>query len=253
MRRRRVRAVVDPLMSSLFAAFFDDAALFPPGNAPMADAVAAHLARRGTQDGQLVGPFVCPTARLDELREVLGHGHLELALVSTVDELTDVLDQLAAQQNLTLAAVELRGPVDGLPELPANLRVFVERPWDSGFDIPDGAMLKLRCGGAEAGDVPSSTQLGGAIEHCVRHDQAFKLTAGLHHAVRTDGEHGFLNVLAAVGAASDGGDPVAVLDERDPAALKIGNPEAVRRLFRSIGTCSIDEPLADLRALELIR
>jgi hypothetical protein len=243
---------VDPLMSSLFSTFFDDAALFPPGNAPMTDAVAAHLARRGTHDGQLVGPFVCPTARLDELREELGHGHLDLALVSTVDELTDVRARLATQQNLTLVAVELKGQVQTVPELPAVLRVFVERSWCDSFEVPAGSMLKLRCGGAEAGDVPSSTQLGGAIEHCVRHDQPFKLTAGLHHAVRTDGQHGFLNVLAAVSAAIEGGDPVPALLESDPAALKVTSPQAVRRLFRSIGTCSIDEPLADLRDLELI-
>jgi hypothetical protein len=239
-------------MAPLFEAFFDDAALFPPGNAPMAEAVAAHLARRGTHDGELVGPFVCPTARLDELRKALGHGHLELALVATVDELTDVLRRLAAQQNLTLVAVELRGPVGELPELPAGLRVFVERPWGDGFEVPDGAMLKLRCGGAEPSATPSSTQLGAAIEHCVRHDLAFKLTAGLHHAVRTDHEHGFLNVLAAVSVAIDGGDPVPSLLEHDAAALKVASPREVRQLFRSIGTCSIDEPLADLRDLELI-
>jgi hypothetical protein len=243
---------VDPLMPALFEAIFDDAALFPPGNAPMAEAVRAHLARRGTHDGQLVGPFVCPTARLDELRDALGHGHLELALVSTVDELAEVLGRLAAQQNLTLAAVELKGPVDDLPELPTGLRVFVERPWGNGFDVPAGAMLKLRCGGAEPSDTPSSAQLGSAIEHCVRHDLSFKLTAGLHHAVRTDRDHGFLNVLAAVGAAVDGGDPVPALLESDAAALKVSNPDAVRRLFRSVGTCSIDEPVADLHALELI-
>lgn len=239
-------------MPSTFTAFFDDAALFPPGNAPMSDAVRAHLARRGTHDGQLVGPFVCPAARLDELRDVLGHGHLELALVSTVDDLADVLGRLAAQRNLTLVAAELKGPVDQFPELPTGLRVFVERPWGEAFEVPAGAMLKLRCGGAEASDTPSSAQLGAAIEHCVRHDLAFKLTAGLHHAVRTDRDHGFLNVLAAVNAAIDGSDPVPALLETDPAALKVSNPDAVRRLFRSIGTCSIDEPFADLRALELI-
>lgn len=240
------------MADSMFGAFFDDAALFPPGNAPMADAVRVHLGRRGTADGQLVGPFVCSAARLDELRDALGHGHLELALVATVDDLTDVLGRLAAQQNLTLAAVELSGPVDALPELPTGLRVFVERPWADGFDVPAGAMLKLRCGGASTSDTPSSAQLGAAIERCVRHDLAFKLTAGLHHAVRTDADHGFLNVLAAVGAAVEGGDPVPMLQERDPAALKVSNPQEARRLFRSVGTCSIDEPLADLRALELI-
>ncbi|MCW2800512.1 MAG: hypothetical protein JWQ70_1984, partial [Aeromicrobium sp.] len=250
--------VLDPLMpapflaGTVFEAFFDDAALFPPANAPMAEAVRAHLARRGTPDGQLVGPFVCPTARLDELRDALGHGHLELALVSTVDELADVMDRLAAQQNLTLAAVELKGPVDSLPELPVGLRVFVERGWRDSYDLPDGAMLKLRCGGAEAADTPSSAQLGQAIQHCVEHDLPFKLTAGLHHAVRTEREHGFLNVLASVNSAIDGSDPVPSLLDNDAAELKVSNPGAVRRLFRSIGTCSIDEPLTDLRALELI-
>ena len=239
-------------MNPLFAGFFDDAALFPPGNAPMDEAVSVHLARRGTHDGQLVGPFVCTTARLEELGEALGHGHLELALVSTVDGLTDVLDHLAAQQNLTLVAVEVRGPVAALPELPLGLRVFVERPWADSLGVPAAAMLKLRCGGAEPSDTPSSAQLGAAIQLCVRQDLAFKLTAGLHRAVRTDREHGFLNVLAAVREAIDGGDPAPVLDERDPASLKVTSPEEVRRLFRSIGTCNIDEPLTDLRALGLI-
>ena len=44
----------------MFARFFDDAALFPPGSAPMPAAVAAHRARRSA----LVGPFVVPVALL---------------------------------------------------------------------------------------------------------------------------------------------------------------------------------------------
>lgn len=239
-------------MSDLFEAFFDDAALFPPGNTPMAEAVSAHLARRGTAEGQLVGPFVCPTPRLDELREAVGHGHLDLALVSTVDELTDVLARLAAQQNLTLVAVELKGEVTELPELPNGLRVFVERSWHDSYEVPEGAMLKLRCGGPTVRDTPSACQLGEAIQHCVEHDLPFKLTAGLHHAARTEREHGFLNILAAVNATIEGSDPVPSLLESEVAALKVSDPAAVRRLFRSIGTCSIDEPVADLRELGLI-
>ena len=87
--------------------FFDDAALFPPGNAPIANAVRAHLARRGTKDGQLVGPFVCSVARLEDLQGVIGHGHLYLALDSTVDHLTDVLGRPDAQQTPTFVAVQL--------------------------------------------------------------------------------------------------------------------------------------------------
>ena len=237
---------------NFFGAFFDDAAIFPPGNMPMPDAVRAHLARRGTPNGEFVGPFICSAARLGELRETLGHGHLELALVATVDEFSAVAGELASQQNLTLVSVELKGPVEALPPTPKDLRVFVERTWHESFDVPAGAMLKLRCGGPDIRDTPSACQLGGAIEHSVEHDLPFKLTAGLHRAVRTERTLGFLNILAAVNAAIDGGDPVPALLESDAAALKVSNPQAVRRLFRSIGTCSIDEPLDDLRGLELI-
>jgi len=40
---------------SLFAGLFDDAALFPPGDAPMAAAVPAHRELRARL-GELVGP-----------------------------------------------------------------------------------------------------------------------------------------------------------------------------------------------------
>ncbi|MDR7085782.1 hypothetical protein J2X11_000621 [Aeromicrobium panaciterrae] len=236
----------------MFHQFFDDAAIFPPGNMPMKEAVRAHLARRGTPEGEYVGPFICSAPRLGELRDALGHGHLELSLVATVDEFNHAAHDLAAQQNLTLVALELNGEVDRLPEIPNGLRVFVERTWHESLRVPEGAMLKLRCGGPDTRDTPSACQLGGAIQHCVENDLAFKLTAGLHHAVRTERDHGFLNILAAVNAAIDGSDPVPALLESDAAALKVSNPEAVRRLFRSIGTCSIDEPVTDLRELELI-
>ncbi len=97
----------------MFHHFLDDAAIFPPGNMAMDEAVNAHLARRGTPDGEYVGPFICSAARLGELREALGHGHLELSLVATVDELAVVGEELRTQQNLTLVAVELKG--DGRP------------------------------------------------------------------------------------------------------------------------------------------
>lgn len=240
MRRRDLRVVVDPVT---FEAFLDDAALFPPGDAPMPDAVADHLARRATPDGRYVGPFVCPVSRLDELAVALGVGHLDVALVGPAGEIGPL------PPGITLVAVELFGPVTSLPAVPTGVRVFVERPWDGPPDVPAGAMLKLRCGGAH---VPSACELGIAIRHCVDHDVPFKLTAGLHHAVRSGDEHGFLNVMAAVAAAMDGRDPVPSLLVDDAAALDLGRSADVRRLFRSVGTCSIDEPLTDLRGLGLV-
>lgn len=225
----------------MFTAFFDDAALFPPGNAPMTDAVRAHLCRAAMPDGAFVGPFVCPADRLDELAEVLGGDRIEVAVVG--------LPTLPMPVGVVMTAVELKGPLVALPEVPPGVRVFVERGWDGELDVPAGAALKLRCGGAY---VPTSHELGDAIAHCVQEGLTFKLTAGLHHAVRRDGTHGFLNVLAAVDAALRGDDPVGILDERDPDQLGVKDPAAVRRVFASIGTCSIEEPLTNLRLLGLL-
>ena len=52
-----------PLLTHLV----DDAALFPPGNATMADAVRGHLAARSGPHAGLVGFFLCPVSRLPEL------------------------------------------------------------------------------------------------------------------------------------------------------------------------------------------
>src|ERR1051325_11582596 len=53
---------------------------------------------------------------------------------------------------------------------------------------------KLRCGGAR---VPTRNEVGVFIRRCRDEGTRLKATAGLHHALPTDGEHGFLNLLAA--------------------------------------------------------
>ena len=48
----------------------DDAAIFPPGNSPLPEAVAAHRAYRTAPYAALVGPFVISDTRLPDLLEV---------------------------------------------------------------------------------------------------------------------------------------------------------------------------------------
>lgn len=125
-----------------------------------------------------------------------------------------------------------------------------------------GLRVKLRTGGAVAAAFPSEQVLADAVAACLDAGVAFKLTAGLHHAVRHRDaptgfeQHGFLNVLAAVTSA---GDLAGTLAERDAAVLveRISRltPDDVARArdrFASFGTCSTSEPLADLRSLGLI-
>ena len=49
----------------------DDAAIFPPGDAPMPAALAAHDEHRSSWYADLVGPFLCSDTRLPELQRAL--------------------------------------------------------------------------------------------------------------------------------------------------------------------------------------
>jgi hypothetical protein len=82
----------------------------------------------------------------------------------------------------------------------------------------------------------------------------FKATAGLHHPVRSEHEHGFLNFLTAADLAAAGADEAElrdVLAATDAAALGTGSAKG-RELFVSIGSCSFSEPVEDLQGLGLL-
>lgn len=57
---------------ALFAGLCDDAAVFPPGLAPLPDAVAAHDQHLDAWYAGLVGPLVIAATALGDLAEVLG-------------------------------------------------------------------------------------------------------------------------------------------------------------------------------------
>src|SRR5690348_6433606 len=68
---------------ALFSGLFDDAALFPPENASMPDAVRRHGQHKHGWYGAAVGWFVCSASRLTELDEAAQHtrfGDVNLAL-----------------------------------------------------------------------------------------------------------------------------------------------------------------------------
>jgi hypothetical protein len=128
-----------------------------------------------------------------------------------------------------------------------------------------GAGAKIRCGGAT---VPTVDEVAAFVAACRDAGVPFKATAGLHHAIRRPGAHGFLNLLAtAVFAHADdlaAGELAALLAEEDANAFALdadglsayghhAGPDAIARaraeLFIAYGSCSFDEPVADLLAL----
>jgi hypothetical protein len=115
---------------------------------------------------------------------------------------------------------------------------------------------KIRCGGAR---IPSVEELAAFVRDA---GTPFKATAGLHHAYTTDaGEHGFLNLLAAVVF----GDEEEALRaprgsfELDERSFRWDRREAdavrcteARRRFHSIGSCSFFEPVGELVELGVL-
>ena len=130
-----------------------------------------------------------------------------------------------------------------------------------------GKVALVTGAGSQRG-IGRATALAAALVELADRRIPFKCTAGLHHAIRQVAadtgfeHHGFLNVLLAVAAAADGAaaeDVAAALARLDGGAVAAGlagldpiDAERVRALLVSVGTCSTDEPVADLVALGLI-
>ncbi|WP_461000864.1 hypothetical protein [Streptomonospora sediminis] len=231
----------------LYAALLDDAALFPPGNAPMAAALAAHRRYRNGPQAPLTGPFVVAASRLAELGRALGpepgsRAGAPLQVCVTVPEgPAQVGPALAAAAELPgaePAAVEVAAtgadgggtgtdPAAGVARaaaaldrhLPARTAGFVELPRGADprplLDALSGTAhrAKLRTGGVRAAAFPGETELARALCAAAERGRAVKCTAGLHRAIRHTGagtgfqHHGFLNVLLAVHAALQGAGP----------------------------------------------
>jgi hypothetical protein len=277
--------VTSPAARALFAGLVDDAALFPPGNAPMVDGLREHGEHRASSYAEVIGPFLCPVSRVDEMTAALGDiERLEVSLV--VDVIGEAshhsLRLTGAEPRLSLVAIEAAHSRlgDDAAVIGENLRRL---PTVVGFlevsrtDFGDGLDLvakggwqaaKYRTGGTTADAFPTARELAAFLAACAECALPFKLTAGLHHAVRhrDDGtgfeHHGLLNVLVATQAALSGAAPDVVadlLEQRDPQPLVAtaqswteSDALAVRHLFRSVGCCGVTDPVDDLAALGLL-
>jgi hypothetical protein len=265
-----------------FQHLVDDAAIFPPGLAPLPDAMAAHVAHRRAAHADLVGPFLADAARLDALIALAPEGLEVGVVVPSPDVVADVVDRVATA-GLVLVGLEVK--LGGTPPAaeqvgevaavaPDGVATYVEVPRPTAPDWPGvldavfahGLRLKFRTGGTEASAFPSEDEVASWIEAAVAQAVPFKCTAGLHHAVRHIGHdtgfehHGYLNILLATARATGGADHAAVvasLAERNTAALTdavrdIPDLERAREAFMSYGSCSIVEPYDDLAALGLL-
>jgi hypothetical protein len=137
--------------------------------------------------------------------------------------------------------------------------------------------LKLRTGGVEASAFPHPDQIAFAIKTCSDSGIPMKCTAGLHHPLRHYDEsvktrmHGFVNVFGSgiLSYTLDINQPLIfdVLMDENPSNfsftedglvwenLKVFNEEiqeAREKLMISFGSCSLDEPINDLKVWKLL-
>jgi hypothetical protein len=145
-----------------------------------------------------------------------------------------------------------------------------------------GGQAKVRTGGVRPELFPSPAQLAGFILDCAATRVPFKATAGLHHALRavypftyepsspSGVMHGFGTVLVAAAfayAGADVGTIEAILEEQTIESFNLNEKgiswrsgrldtntlgEMRERLFISFGSCSFEEPVAELKALKMI-
>jgi len=226
-----------------FDALVDDAAVFPPGNAPVPDAVRAHAEHRAAWYSGLVGGFVCSDTRLTELQAALddvGDDAPEplgvtLTISGGAGAVGPALTWVQRDERLRLTGLEvaLRDEDDlahnaarmttVLRDVPDDVTAHVELPRLHGTGIPAGwaaaldevaaagLRVKFRTGGLDHDAFPTAAELAEVINASLDRETPFKCTAGLHHAVRhTDDRtgfehHGFLNVLLATRVLFDGG------------------------------------------------
>jgi hypothetical protein len=236
---------------ALLARLIDHAPTFPPAALSPAEALAEDVRASGSRHAFVLARLVWQASRLEELPP--GRRALSVVLDAPLPGEREVEALEARVGGADLAAVEgavgevyVELPIDG--ELEERLDELARR----------GLRAKVRCGGAE---IPRDEELARFVRACRTRELVFKATAGLHRAVRSNGDHGFLNLLAAVAFA---GDEERALAERDRDAFSLDAesfswrdrtapaPELARlrrELFHSIGSCSFFEPVEELEAL----
>jgi hypothetical protein len=234
---------------ALFTGLIDYAGLFPPAELPMDEAVRRYDAYRQGEYAWMLGRFIVPEQRVSEVPN-----DFPLSVLG--------VDEVKAASESEIEAIGNREAFVEVSDL-ALIDVLARR----------GLRAKLRTGGVTAEAFPAVQFVAAFITHCAERHVPFKATAGLHHPVRcvrpltyaadspSGTMHGFVNLFMAAALI----DPAAeILAEEDPRAFHFDDDfaswrdhaigtedlERVRREFAlSFGSCSFEEPVAELREL----
>ncbi|OYT70020.1 MAG: hypothetical protein CFK52_12275 [Chloracidobacterium sp. CP2_5A] len=276
-------------LRALLSRIIDYAGLFPPAALDLPATVRNYRRYQATPDRWMLGALALPVNQAAAFAAALAEADAApndipvsllvspddappdgLRIVSVESKANDpaLVRQLVERWQPAMVFVELN-PTDEREVMWATLREL-------------GAGAKIRAGGITLDAFPAPETVASFIIRAADWRVPFKATAGLHHPVRAVHPltydinsprgvmHGFLNVFLAAAFAWHGMSPdnlERVLAEEDAANFQFTDSgvawhcqtltteeiAAARREFcRSYGSCSFDEPRADLRALGLL-
>lgn len=250
-----------PALKALLNGFIDYAGVFPPAALSLEAALSNYESYRHSPYGWMLRSIVVQAAELPRVPAALDGC---LAVLAEVD-------------NERAASIESKEMVN------APRPVYVEVPLNSLEKLvavkAAGCFAKIRTGGVKPEAIPDVQQVAEFIRACADLKLPFKATAGLHHPIRAEYPltydanspravmHGFLNVVMGAAFAWHGKHDIeAIIAETvadafvfDDAAhwrnqsLSLVQIREVRDKFmHSIGSCSFDEPTAELQKMGLL-
>ncbi|MEO1082841.1 MAG: hypothetical protein AAFY88_01225 [Acidobacteriota bacterium] len=201
-------------IKNLLTGIIDYAGLFPPSKLPMGPAVDEFMRQRRAREAFILGRFVVPAARLDELEGAFtaasaaappekqpseatpGPWRLSVLAGGDMQAARAQIDAFNARNvgQLEADAIETKpASVDDIVRTSSafkGLDVFYELPYDRDPSAlmaavaEQGGYAKIRTGGITADAFPQVAQVVDFLLAAHRAGIAFKATAGLHHALR---------------------------------------------------------------------
>lgn len=256
----RIPEAIQAPLRAMLGGLIDYAGLYPPASLPLEIVAERYRCFLASPDGWILNRLVLPQTKL-------------------------AAAPLADKWRITLLVDAEPGPLPPQVETfetkgthALSLPTYCEAP----LDLVESGFAKVRTGGLTPEAIPDPERLADFLIAAAARRMPFKATAGLHHPVRSmrpltyapDSPraemHGFLNVFTAAAFAWHGADRSLLLDvllEQEAAAFEFGEKAlqwrghslaagqiaAARRDFaHSFGSCSFEEPISDLRELELL-
>jgi hypothetical protein len=255
-----MKAPMSPPLKALLTNLIDYAGLYPPAALPLRIVLERYRGFLASPDAWILNRLVLPLSKVRE------------APIENNWRITVLVEDEPGPLPRQVETLEVK-----LPHR-LSLPTYCEAPIGQIAD----AFIKVRAGGLTPEAVPGADAIADFLCEAAARRLPFKATAGLHHPLRSlrpltyeqDSPqammHGFLNFFLAAAFAWHGtkqGVILEILNETEPGAFVFGEravqwgghklstqqiAEARRDFAHSFGSCSFEEPVTDLRALDLL-